>query len=183
MTRIILVTGGARSGKSRSAESFYENTREVVYIATSRIEDDEMKERIQQHRLSRPKTWKTYEGTYNLYKATELYPHTSTYLLDCISVLTSNIMFDLTRTYERIPCEIQKTVEDTVVHEIEMLIQKITARDGCLVMVTNEVGASIVPENHVARVYRDILGRVNQRIAALCHEVYLITCGIPMRLK
>jgi adenosylcobinamide kinase/adenosylcobinamide-phosphate guanylyltransferase len=183
MARIILVTGGARSGKSRYAESLYEPTERVVYIATSRIEDEEMQARIQQHRRSRPQTWQTFEATDHLYQATEGEPQTLHYLLDCLSVLTANILFDLTRTYEKIPDELQKTVEDTVIHEIELLIQNIKAMDGCLVMVTNEVGSSIVPENHVARVYRDILGRVNQCIAALCSEVYLVTCGIPLRLK
>jgi adenosylcobinamide kinase/adenosylcobinamide-phosphate guanylyltransferase len=142
-----------------------------------------MQARVQQHQQSRPPTWKTFEGTYNLSQVTEKEPQMLHYLLDCVSVLTANIMFDLTRTYERIPLELQQKVEDTVVQELARLIQKITAKDGWLVMVTNEVGCSIVPENHVARVYRDILGRVNQRLAALCGEVYLVTCGIPLRLK
>ena len=183
MPRIILITGGARSGKSRYAISFFDHNQQVVYIATSRIEDEEMRERVQQHQQSRPPTWKTFEGTYNLDKATEGEYQVSHYLLDCVGVLTANIMFDLTRTYERIPLELQQKVEDTVVQELTRLIQKIIALDGWLVMVTNEVGSSIVPENHVARVYRDILGRVNQRLAALCNEVDLVTCGIPLQLK
>ena len=183
MARIILVTGGARSGKSRYAASFFDHHQQVVYMATSRIEDEEMQARVQQHQQSRPPTWKTFEGTYNLSQATEGERQTLHYLLDCVSVLTANIMFDLTRMYERIPLELQQKVEDTVVQELARLIRKITALDGWLVMVTNEVGCSIVPENHVARVYRDILGRVNQRLAALCSEVYLVTCGIPLRLK
>ncbi len=183
MPHIILVTGGARSGKSRYAASLFKHHQQVVYIATARIEDQEMQERAQQHQQTRPPMWKNFEGTYNLDKATEGEYQVSHYLLDCVSVLTANIMFDMTRMYERIPLELQQKVEDTIVQELAMLIQKITALDGWLVMVTNEVGCSIVPENHVARVYRDILGRVNQRLAALCGEVYLITCGIPLRLK
>jgi adenosylcobinamide kinase/adenosylcobinamide-phosphate guanylyltransferase len=183
MVRIILVTGGARSGKSRYAASFFDHNQQVAYMATSRIEDEEMQSRVQQHQQSRSPAWKTFEGTYNLSQVTEEEPQMLHYLLDCVSVLTANIMFDMTGTSERIPLELQQKVEDTVVQELATLIQKITALDGWLVMVTNEVGCSIVPENHVARVYRDILGRVNQRLAALCIEVYLVTCGIPLRLK
>jgi adenosylcobinamide kinase/adenosylcobinamide-phosphate guanylyltransferase len=180
MARIILVTGGARSGKSQYAESFYAPEEDVVYIATSKIFDEEMRERVRLHQLSRPATWITFEGSYKLYKAMSETRH---YLLDCISGLTSNIMFDLTSTYEKIPMDIQHQVERTVVNEIETLIKKIEKLDGTLVLVTNEVGSAIVPENHVARVYRDILGKVNQRVASLCHEVYLVVCGIPLKLK
>ena len=180
MARIILVTGGARSGKSQYAESFYAPEKDVVYIATSKIFDEEMRERVRLHQLSRPETWTTFEGSYKLYKAMSEARH---YLLDCISVLTSNIMFDLTSTYEKIPMDIQHQVERTVVNEIETLIKKVEKLDGTLVLVTNEVAYSIVPENHVARVYRDILGKVNQRVASLCHEVYLVVCGIPLKLK
>jgi adenosylcobinamide kinase/adenosylcobinamide-phosphate guanylyltransferase len=180
MGRIVLVTGGARSGKSTFAESIYRGEEDVVYIATSRICDDEMRDRVYLHRMQRPNKWKTFEGNYNLYKAVT---SSKNYLLDCITILTSNIMFDTTGECEKISLEKQKEVEDNVVREIEELIKEVKAIDGNLVIVTNEVGYSIVPENHVARVYRDIVGRVNQRIASLCSEVYLVACGIPLRLK
>lgn len=180
MSRIILVTGGARSGKSSFAESLYSNKKDVVYIATSRVYDSEMEDRVKQHRLQRPQEWETFEGNYDLYNAVG---EMKNYLLDCLTVLTSNIMFDITKDYERIPLEKQKETEDRVVAEVEGLIKKIIKTEGNLVMVTNEVGYSIVPENHVARVYRDIVGRVNQRIAAMASEVYIVACGIPLRLK
>lgn len=177
---VILITGGARSGKSSFAESIYKDSKSVVYIATSRIEDDEMKERVKLHKSSRPYEWRTFEGNYNLCCAIG---KEENYLLDCITVLTSNIMFDITGDMEKIPFEIQKKVEDTVLNEIGGLINKIKSSKFNLVMVTNEVGSSIVPENHISRVYRDIAGRVNQRIAKLCDEVYLVACGIPLRIK
>lgn len=180
MSKIILVTGGARSGKSSFAESLYTDKKDVVYIATSRVYDSEMEDRVKLHRLQRPAEWKTFEGSYDLDKAV---CNVENYLLDCITVLTSNIMFDITKDYERIPLEKQKETEDSVVVEIEGLIKKVKEIGGNLVMVTNEVGYSIVPENHVARVYRDIVGRVNQRIAAVSSEVYIVACGIPLRLK
>ncbi|MCG8500964.1 MAG: bifunctional adenosylcobinamide kinase/adenosylcobinamide-phosphate guanylyltransferase [Firmicutes bacterium] len=180
MNRIVLVTGGARSGKSTFAESIYKDIEDVVYIATSRAYDDEMKERVMLHRQSRPKEWTTFEGNYDLHGAFSLATHC---LLDCLTVLTSNIMFDMTKEYEQIPMEIQREVEEKVLYEIRRLIDRVHAVGGNLVMVTNEVGCSIVPETHIARVYRDIIGRVNQRVAALCNEVYLVTCGIPLRIK
>jgi adenosylcobinamide kinase/adenosylcobinamide-phosphate guanylyltransferase len=180
MGKIVLITGGARSGKSSFAESFYEGKLDVVYIATSRIYDDEMKDRVMLHRMHRPEEWKTHEATYNLDNA--ICEHKN-YLLDCLTIMSANIMFDITKDYEVIPLEKQKEVEDTAVGEIENLVEGIREIEGNLVMVTNEVGSSIVPENHVARFYRDIIGRINQRVARLCDEVYIVACGLPLRLK
>lgn len=180
MGRIILVTGGARSGKSSFAESIFAGIKEVVYIATAKIYDEEMKQRVEMHKKSRPEEWITYEGSYNIERAVK---DKKNYILDCITVMSSNIMFDITREYETIPLEKQQEVEEKVEGEITALIDKIKAIDGNLVMVTNEVGYSIVPENHIARVYRDIIGRINQKIAGLSAEVYLVTCGIPRRIK
>lgn len=177
---ITLITGGARSGKSTFAESKYLDKEDVVYIATSRIWDQEMQERVGLHRESRPSQWRTYEGNYNLTKALgdEKY-----YLLDCITVLTSNIMFDITKDIEYIDYDLQRQVEDKIIEEIGNLINLINSKGYDLLLVTNEVGLSIVPENHISRVFRDIQGRINQRIAALSHEVYLVCCGIPVKIK
>lgn len=177
---ITLVTGGARSGKSTFAESKYLDKKDVVYIATSRIWDEEMQERVNHHQESRPRQWRTFEGNYNLVNAIndERY-----YLLDCITVLTSNIMFDITKDKEYIDFELQKEVEDTVIEEITNLVNLVNSKGYDLTLVTNEVGLSIVPENHVSRVFRDIQGRVNQRIAALSQQVYLVCCGIPVKIK
>lgn len=180
MGRIILVTGGARSGKSTFAEGIYNNVKNVVYIATARITDDEMRDRVSLHKKQRPKEWLTFEGNYRLKDAVG---ESRNYLLDCITILTSNIMFDITKGVEKISMEMQMKIEETVVGEINELIEAVKLIGGNLVMVTNEVGYSIVPDNHVARVYRDIIGRVNQRIAKMCSEVYLVACGIPLRLK
>ncbi|NLN14355.1 MAG: bifunctional adenosylcobinamide kinase/adenosylcobinamide-phosphate guanylyltransferase [Tissierellia bacterium] len=177
---ITLVTGGARSGKSSFAESLLADKEDVVYMATSRIFDKEMEERIKLHRDSRPAIWRTFEGNYNLKEAIGEEKH---YLLDCLTVLTSNIMFDITKDVEYIDYELQKRVEDKVLEEIKDLIQAVRAKDYNLVMVTNEVGYSVVPEHHISRVFRDIQGRINQRVAALSDEVYLVCCGIPVKIK
>ena len=177
---IRLVTGGARSGKSSFAESIYSDKEDVVYMATSRIWDEEMQERVTHHQNSRPSQWRTYEGNYNLIEAVGEEEH---YLLDCITILTSNIMFDITKDNEYIDFDLQRQVEDKVIGEITSLIDQVKSKGLDLTLVTNEVGLSIVPENHISRVFRDIQGRVNQRIAALSDQVYLVCCGIPVKIK
>lgn len=177
---IILVTGGTRSGKSSFAEKQYENKKDVVYIATSKVMDKEMEDRVILHKKSRPSYWRTFEGNYDLDNAIG---KEENYLLDCITVLTSNIMYDLTKDEERISIELQKKVEDTVINELNKLINKINDENYNLVLVTNEIGSSLVPESHIGRVFRDIQGRVNQRIASISNEVYLVCCGIPVKIK
>ncbi|MFU0824655.1 bifunctional adenosylcobinamide kinase/adenosylcobinamide-phosphate guanylyltransferase [Clostridium sp.] len=177
---ITLVTGGARSGKSTFAESLYENDKDVVYIATAKAIDDEMKQRVKHHQNSRPKQWRTYEGNYNLSKAIG---NEEKYLLDCVTILTSNIMYDMSKDEENISFELQKLIEDKVFFEVKGLIDKIREKNYNLVIVTNEVGDSIVPSHPVSRAFRDIQGRVNQRIAAVADQVYLVCCGIPVKIK
>ena len=177
---IYLVTGGARSGKSTFAESIYKDKKDVVYIATSRIYDKEMDERVELHRKSRPECWRTFEDNYNL---EQCIGDEENYLLDCITVLTSNIMFDMTKDIEYIDYKLQGDVENKIISEIEKLIDSLKERGFNLVMVTNEVGDSIVPEHHISRVFRDIQGRINQKIATLCDEVYLVCCGMPVKIK
>ncbi|NLJ87840.1 MAG: bifunctional adenosylcobinamide kinase/adenosylcobinamide-phosphate guanylyltransferase [Epulopiscium sp.] len=177
---ITLVTGGARSGKSRFAESLYKNDKDVVYIATAKLTDSEMKERIEHHQNSRPKYWRTYEANYNLSHgiASE-----RNYLLDCITLLTSNIMYDISKDKEVIDIKMQKIIEDKVFYEVKKLIDEIKKNDYNLVIVTNEVGYSIVPSHPISRIFRDIQGRVNQRLAAVADQVYLVCCGIPVKIK
>ena len=177
---IRLITGGARSGKSSFAESLYKGQDQVVYIATSKLVDEEMEERIKLHRSSRPKSWRTYEGNYNLEEAVG---SEKNYLLDCITILTSNIMFDMSKNVEYIDYKLQAKIEDKVIFEIESLSKNIRDRGYNLIMVTNELGDSIVPDHHISRVFRDIQGRINQRIAALSDELYLVCCGLPVKIK
>lgn len=177
---ITLITGGARSGKSKFAEDLYLGKKDVVYIATSRIQDNEMEERVNLHKKSRDSDWRTFEGNYNLHKAVG---EEKCYLLDCVTVLSSNIMFDITKDEEYIDFDLQKKVEDRVIEEIKKLIKEIKKHQGELILVTNELGYSIVPENHLSRVFRDIQGRINQKLGSLSDRVYLVCCGIPVKIK
>lgn len=177
---ITLVVGGARSGKSTYAESIYKDKTDVVYIATARIEDSEMQDRVFLHQASRPSSWRTFEGTYQLADAIQT---ETRYLLDCLTILTSNIMFDISKESSVISFEMQQEIEDTTMATLMDLFQKIRERGHDLVLVTNEVGCSIVPEHHISRVYRDIIGRINQRVAESADEVYALICGIPVKIK
>lgn len=177
---IILVTGGARSGKSSFAENLYKNENDVVYIATSKIFDKEMENRVEAHRKQRPITWRTFEANYNLDKAVE---KEDFYLLDCITLLSSNIMYDITKDLEDIDFSTQEKVEKRITNELDKLINKIRRENKNLILVTNELGMSIVPENKLARMYRDIQGRINQKVAKESDQVYLVVCGLPVRVK
>lgn len=177
---ITLITGGARSGKSSFAESLYKDKKDVVYIATSKVSDKEMEERVKLHKESRPCEWRTYEGNYDLVNCIG---EEGDYLLDCITVLTSNIMFDLSKDEEYIDYKLQSEIEDRILSEVKSLIDEIESKGYNLVLVTNEVGDSIVPDHHLSRVFRDIQGRVNQKIGAIVNQVYLVCCGIPVKIK
>lgn len=177
---IRLVVGGARSGKSSFAEKLFQAREDVVYLATARVEDGEMRERVTHHQKSRPKEWRTFEENYNLFRAVE---NEKYYLLDCLTVLTSNIMYDKTKELERIDQKTQQQVEDEVVGQLVKLMEAVISKQGELTMVTNEVGYSLVPEHHIGRVFRDIQGRINQKAAEMADEVYLVCCGIPVRIK
>lgn len=177
---MVLVTGGARSGKSTFAQSFFSETERVVYVATARVYDEEMAQRVALHRRSRPATWRTVERPEDL---SGILAGEEGCLLDCVTVLTSNIMFTHTAQYERIPQEVQEKTEREVKRQLDQLIDDAAAGNCRLVLVTNEVGSGIVPEHHVSRVFRDLAGRVNQHLARRADEVYLCVSGIPVKIK
>lgn len=165
-----LVIGGARSGKSRFAQAIAEaHAGEIQLIVTADILDEEMRERVAKHRAERPAHWHVTEAPIDLPEAiAHLAQPGACVLVDCLTLWLSNIL-----------C----TQPDTLESRIQSLSAGIMAAQGQLVLVSNEVGWGIVPENKLARLFRDEQGRLNQRIAALCDEVTLVAAGLPLRLK
>lgn len=182
MSKIILVTGGSRSGKSSYAESLLKEFDNVLYIATAIVTDNEMRNRINRHRESRNQNWTTYEGHKDLDKQIEKWEHNHV-MLDCVTIMTTNLMFDENRDYDSMSQEEIDTVLENIKLEFKKLINKCREKDTNLVMVTNEVGWGVVPEYKLSRIFRDIAGWVNQYIASISDEVYLTACGLPMKLK
>ncbi len=177
---ITLVTGGARSGKTNFAQKRLMSKRDVVYIATAKVEDSEMADRVKHHKDSRPSSWRTFEAYYDLQNALG---KEDNYILDCVTNLSSNIMFDLSKDVDFIDDKLQQVIEKEIMKQLNYLILKIREENKNLILVTNELGDSIVPQHHISRVFRDIQGRVNQSLASISDEVYIVICGIEVKLK
>lgn len=174
--KIVLILGGARSGKSSYAQKIAaERGGSVLFCATAQPLDDEMRERIKAHRRSRPAGWDTLEVADTL--ATALVDKAGKYdtvIVDCITLLVANCVGETT---------IDKQAEKSVDAEINGLIGLMQQSRYSFILVSNEVGSGIVPDNALARVYRDALGKANQRLASAADEVILMTAGLPLKLK
>lgn len=170
MAPIIFVLGGARSGKSRFAE---ERTRafaaeENIYIATAECHDAEMESRIALHRSRRGTEWRTIEAPYQLAETLAAEARDDrAILVDCLTLWLTNHLL----------------AEADLEAESDNLVSVLTATGGPIVLVSNEVGLSIVPDNALARRFRDEAGRLNQKIAAIASEAWFIAAGLPLRLK
>lgn len=177
--KIILITGGARSGKSRFAEQYAtKNGFKIAYIATAQIYDDEMKLRVALHQDRRPDEWKTYEAPYEAEKVIiEAAKDHDTILFDCLTLYTSNMLFA-----SEVPKDIKKRYT-YVKEKFELLLNAAKISNCQIIFVTNEVGMSIVPENALAREYRDLAGCMNQIIAASADRVYMVMSGIAVDIK
>lgn len=168
---LIYVTGGARSGKSRLAErraGELAGGGQVTYLATAQAFDAEMTERIGRHQADRPAGWPTLEEPLNV--AAVLEGLQGVVLLDCLSLWVSNLM-------------LRGDSDEAIVQAAHDLMRVQRQRAGSLVVVSNEVGLGIVPDNALARRYRDTLGWVNQVVAEASSEAWLAVSGLPMRLK
>jgi adenosylcobinamide kinase/adenosylcobinamide-phosphate guanylyltransferase len=186
MSKLILVTGGARSGKSTYAEKLARDLdRPVLYLATAVPFDDEMRERIAKHRARRPAHWGTWEGTRNLRTVFDgPAQNYSVLLLDCVTILVSNWLLEAVGAgAENWEAAAIEQLEQRISAEIQSFLEAARQHAATVIMVTNEVGAGIVPENKLARLFRDIAGRINQYLAAQADEVDLVVCGLPVKIK
>lgn len=166
---VTLVLGGARSGKSRFAEGLATETGlGLVYVATATVRDDEMRERVAHHRARRDEAWRTAEAPLDLAGALRAEASSDrAVLVDCLTLWLTNVLLE----------------DRDIDHEIEGLIDALAGLPGPVILVSNEVGSGIVPENALARAFRDHQGRLNQRVAAVADRVTLVVAGLPMNLK
>ena len=194
MAKIVLVTGGARSGKSAFAEEQLADREEVCYIATGlpRGEDPEWQERIRLHQERRPASWTTQEQYAGLADWLQEQSH-PVYLLDCATLLTSNRLFDLIA--QHFPDKLELTEEhflsrqeqsfllQLLEEEWQELLSTIRQTNAECWIVTDEIGLGIVPETRLGRFFRDVQGKINQLIAKEASEAYLVICGLAQQLK
>ena len=194
MAKIVLVTGGARSGKSAFAEERLANRESVCYIATGlpRGEDPEWQERIRLHQERRPASWTTQEQYAGLADWLREQSH-PVYLLDCATLLTSNRLFDLIA--QHFPDKLELTEEhflsrqeqsfllQLLEEEWQELLSTIRQTNAECWIVTDEVGLGIIPETRLGRFFRDVQGKINQLIAKEASEAYLVICGLAQQLK
>jgi adenosylcobinamide kinase/adenosylcobinamide-phosphate guanylyltransferase len=163
---VTLITGGARSGKTRYALDGANGSNPCTYIATAGLLDDEMCERAARHRQERGDRWRTIEEQFDI--ASRIKGLEGIVVIDCLTMWLSNWML-------RDETQLQQQI-DTLCSALSGAVCDIRA-------ITNEVGASIVPENALARHFRDWSGLMNQQVAAAADAVYLMVCGIPTRVK
>ena len=186
MSKVTLITGGARSGKSTFAEDLAMKLGEkILYVATAKPIDEEMKDRIKKHRERRPEIWDTLEQYRGL--AAVLPEKSKDYdgiLLDCVTIMSTNIIFDEPAMLrEEIPFGEMLRTEEILTAEIADFISCFSRLECDLILVTNEVGLGLVPEYPLSRFYRDALGRVNQALGRAADEVWFVSCGCPLKMK
>ncbi len=175
---LTLILGGARSGKSDYAEKLAAQMgRHVLYIATAEIGDDEMAQRVAAHRQARPADWQTLESPRHVGAVlAEIESAPEALLLDCLTLLTSNILLAMEN-------EPQPAIEAAVQAELDAILTAQARLDAPLIVVSNEVGLGLVPPYPLGRIYRDVLGRANQYLAARAQRVIFMVAGLPMIVK
>ncbi len=176
---IKLVLGGARSGKSEFAEDIYKGIDDVTYIATAKAIDKEFEERIAMHKARRNTKWTTIEA-YKDFASIEM--KTNYFFLDDVTNMLTNILFDHLGARD-IEDEDVSLVEKLVINEVATLFTRIKEMDADIVIVSSELGAGLVPEAKLSRLFRDMHGKVNQYIAKNADEVYYVIASIGVKIK
>jgi adenosylcobinamide kinase / adenosylcobinamide-phosphate guanylyltransferase len=167
----LLIVGGARSGKSRFAVERLSPDARIVFVATAQARDENMVKRIARHRAERPLRWETVEEPYDLVpRLRELEGACDGILVDCLTLWVSNLLLRGDR-------------DDAILEAAEALAGLIGRRRSSVTLVSNEVGEGVHPETALGLRFRDLLGFVNQRVAAACDSVVLMVAGIPLTVK
>jgi len=168
-----LLTGGTRSGKSSLAQRCAERLPgNLLYVATAAVGDEEMAARVERHRLQRGERWQTLEESLWLAdRLGDVPPGMAGVVVDCVTLWLSALYFHFGEQPE------------PVLKEVGRLIERLADFPAPLWLVTNELGSGIVPENPLARSFRDLNGEVNQMLAEAANEVYLVVAGLPLKLK
>ena len=178
----ILILGGARSGKSRFANEMAERLGDkVLFVATAEALDEEMRQRIEEHKRSRPSSWCLVEVPTGIGgRIREEIGDAQVVVVDCLTLLVSNVIGQCCDDPEQISAEL---VQERLTDEIDELIGSIDGSTATLILVSNEVGMGLVPESKLGRLYRDLLGKVNQICTERADRVYFMFSGIPVCLK
>lgn len=170
MNKIIFILGGARSGKSTYALRLAKKIKKVAFIATCEALDTEMTQRISLHKASRPAHWKTIEEPREIAPVIKRLGEVDCVIIDCLTLLVSNLL-------------LTKLTQEAIIEKIDKLLSQIQKFKGTVILVSNEVGLGIVPDNRLARHFRDVAGFVNQRVAQKANEVFFMVSGIPAKIK
>lgn len=178
MGKLILITGGSRSGKSAFAQQISESHNGPrLFFATCPVTDDEMAERIQRHVIDRQHSgWDTVEEQVDIVGRLKTANDYGVVLVDCLALWINNLMYEAQINNSQMS-------EDVIVEKTSKLTAAAKDHPGVLIFVTNEVGLGIVPDNQITRLYRDLVGRCNQIMASASDNVYLVSCGIPIHIK
>ena len=172
---LTLIIGGARSGKSRFAQSLCCSSPRVAYVATARVEDEEMRGRVARHRQDRPPNWITFEEPLAISEIIRQHALKFDFMIvDCLTLWLGNLCWSMRENSFQ-------ALEWRALDEVEHLVE--TARSTRLVVVTNEVGQGIVPESPLGRLFRDLQGWINQAVAGKADLVYQMVAGIPIPIK
>jgi adenosylcobinamide kinase/adenosylcobinamide-phosphate guanylyltransferase len=182
---LTLVLGGARSGKSDFAlELALRNGGPVLFVATAEPGDEEMRARIEAHRGERPRSWRVFEAPRGVGRLlTAEYGGEATVLVDCVTMLVSNVLLASLPASGVFGVAEARAALEAVRREIEELLDVVARHPARYILVSNEVGLGVVPDNALARLYRDALGRANRLLAARADRVYLLVAGVPLAVK
>ncbi len=183
---VTFVIGGARSGKSTFAEQkAKEYANNVLYLATSVITDQAMADRVKKHQAQRPESWSTLEmySNFESLENQESFRECTAVLIDCITTLIGNFMFDSKIDFDNCNPEEVNRLEKIIVSEVLCLIDVCSRNNKKLIVVSNETGMGVVPSYYMGNYFRDMSGRINREIAGRSDFMYFVFSGIPIKLK